>query len=434
MPPSPFRYIVMSTSPASSNRVLVLDTAILIETTQTDDDGSTETILAPIAVELTNAPPIPLVEYFTNTDEDVRQSGNLLEDNVDISKPVRLYEIAIDTNGDGILDTIEDIPRGGSVTIDTVKGQFIFYSNADWVLDAARNLDHNLTQQVDMALSIYDALGNPAVGQALFSIRDGAQGVVTDSTYQITEANLPGSSVDSASFIVNAGSDNVAFQSVRFSRESAFIIERLNLTSNNVDLIVERSVDGEQITAFIGPTSNGDIAFQIFAVASPADADGNSTVEVTLELFAPLDHDVLNNTIQFSLPVIGDDTDGTDLLTGDALIKIIDGNDPTINITSPVTIDEATVDQASITVSGQINVDVGSDAIATVGFLDTANYPSLTSNGYEVFYRIVNNGTTLEAYVSEPVESPVFTVDIDGSADATMASSVVYNFTLFRLS
>ncbi|HIF9475377.1 TPA: hypothetical protein ACX6SG_003965, partial [Photobacterium damselae] len=102
------------------------------------------------------------------------------------------------------------------------------------------------------------------------------------------------------------------------------------------------------------------------------------------------------------------------------VIDILDGNDPVLQDGAQTLITETLATQ---TVTGQINVIVGSDKIDHANFLlDQASLQGLTSNGHQTDFRV--SGNVLTVYIpatATTAEQTVFnvTLAIDGSYSLT---------------
>ncbi|CAG22459.1 hypothetical protein [Photobacterium profundum] len=98
-----------------------------------------------------------------------------------------------------------------------------------------------------------------------------------------------------------------------------------------------------------------------------------------------------------------------DDLTTPATVGIIlkDGDDPTFGTDTGVTINESS--QQGDVISGQIPLDVGSDAIDTIVFqADQPSLTGITSNGQSTTYTVTGN----TIMVVDSANNPVMTVTI----------------------
>ncbi|WP_138976633.1 retention module-containing protein [Photobacterium damselae] len=146
------------------------------------------------------------------------------------------------------------------------------------------------------------------------------------------------------------------------------------------------------------------------------DLDGRYTVNQYLPLNQPTD----TNLEQLILSVQATDFDDDQSNIGELVIDILDGNDPVLQDGAQTLITETLATQ---TVTGQINVIVGSDKIDHANFLlDQASLQGLTSNGHQTDFRV--SGNVLTVYIpatATTAEQTVFdvTLTIDGSYSLT---------------
>ncbi|ROR99916.1 T1SS-143 domain-containing protein [Sinobacterium caligoides] len=412
--------------PEYSNDTLV--SQLWLETTQTDPDATTETVLSALEIRIYDSPPFVIPDYDAEAIEAINNNGNLLDHNTSIHEPARLFSVSVDTNDDGTIDTTKVVAPGGAAQFTTVKGEITFSSDGGWSFDVNRNLDHNLAQTLAFDYSMYDADGNPATGSGNIAIADGAQGQIEDSTGSITEALLGVSSQLELTFKAIAGSDNVDNSTVRFDPAVVTSLESMLLTSSNESISYSLSADGLTINAYINTLAN--TAFSIVMSAASVDSAGDSSINLTLDLLQPLDHPLLN-TITLVLPIMADDTDGTDLLIGQAELVVNDGQDPSISTVEPEPVTETGDPLSPIIRTGSIDIDTGSDAIAELRFLSSATFQTLTSNGYSVEYDISSDGLSLRAYYTDSdngIEEDVFLIGI--LATPSTGSTIDYQFSL----
>ncbi|MGR5226862.1 hypothetical protein ACPV3S_20975, partial [Photobacterium damselae] len=98
-----------------------------------------------------------------------------------------------------------------------------------------------------------------------------------------------------------------------------------------------------------------------------------------VDQFLPLNQPTATDLISLSLQVQATDKDNDQSNIGELVIDILDGNDPVLQDGAQTLITETLATQ---TVTGQINVIVGSDKIDHANFLlDQASLQGLTSNG-----------------------------------------------------
>ncbi|MEH6533195.1 MAG: retention module-containing protein, partial [Photobacterium frigidiphilum] len=232
----------------------------------------------------------------------------------------------------------------------------------------------------------------------------------TDTTYPASQ---------SGSFVIKAGEDRLLPDSIVIdpTLENALITELQNeLTSGGETLTFEVDDSGN----LIGKLPSGVVAVSVSLSGEQQGQDVKVTVSITQNV--PLDHNgsdgagyvtSAGDDIHINVPVQATDTDGDDLDTpANVDITITDGANPSFGTDSGVTIDEST--QKDTVISGQIPLDVGSDAIDTIVFqADQPSLASITSNGEATTYTVSGNTIT----VVDSANNPVMTVTIatDGS-------------------
>ncbi|PSU45288.1 hcalcium-binding protein [Photobacterium frigidiphilum] len=175
---------------------------------------------------------------------------------------------------------------------------------------------------------------------------------------------------------------------------------------------------------------NGQVALTVELSAAQNGQDLTVTVDITQNV--PLDHNNIGDTagyitsesdeIHIKVPVQATDTDGDDL-TNPANVGIIikDGDDPSFGTDSGTTVNETS--NKGVAVEGQLNLDVGSDAIATLVFAETqTDLENLTSNGNPTTYDVVDNTITLFDSNAQPIM--VITVDTDGKYTVTVTGPI----------
>ncbi|MGF1868460.1 hcalcium-binding protein, partial [Photobacterium indicum] len=249
---------------------------------------------------------------------------------------------------------------------------------------------------------------------------DGVNPNDTDTTYPASQ---------SGSFVIKAGEDSLVPSSVKIdpALQSDLITELQNeLTSGGEKLTFEVDSNGN----LVGKLPNGNMAVTVTLSGEQQGQDVKVTM--TIKQNVPLDHTntgdsagyitSANDEIHINVPVQATDTDGDDLDTpANVDITITDGANPSFGADSGVTINEST-DKGDV-ISGQIPLDVGSDAIHTIVF--QANQPGLagiTSNGLPTTFTAT--GDTLTVLDSAGDTVMTVTVDTDGSYKVTVTGPI----------
>ncbi|MGF1875210.1 hypothetical protein L4D77_07770 [Photobacterium frigidiphilum] len=248
---------------------------------------------------------------------------------------------------------------------------------------------------------------------------DGVNPSDTDTTYPASQ---------SGSFVIKAGEDSLVPGSVKIdpALQSDLITELQNeLTSGGETLTFEVDASGN----LVGKLSNGDVAVTVTLSGEQQGQDVKVTVTITQNV--PLDHNgsdgtgyitSANDDIHINVPVQATDTDGDDLDTpANVDITITDGANPSFGADSGVTVDETT--QKGDVISGQIPLDVGSDAIDTIVFqADQPGLAGITSNGEATTFSVSGNTITVIDSANNPVM--MVTIATDGSYEVTVTGPI----------
>ncbi|PKH07185.1 hcalcium-binding protein [Moritella sp. Urea-trap-13] len=289
---------------------------------------------------------------------------------------------------------------------------------------------------IDLAVTATDKDGDTSNGSMDITITDGDDAAGGgSSSIELAEGDLDTDGVgtsypatNSGDFELIAGADRLIPDSVEVDplQLSALMVELASeLTSGGQALTFSLNADGDIVGRL-----NGQVALTVELSAAQNDQDLTVTVEITQNI--PLDHynsgDTLgyvtseNDEIHIKVPVQATDTDGDDL-TNSVNVGIIikDGEDPFFDTESVLAVNETS--DKNVAVEGQLNLDVGSDAIATLVFAETQiDLADLTSNGNDTDYKVVDNTITL--FDSNNQLIMVITVDTDGKYTVTVTGPI----------
>ncbi|MGF1793507.1 type I secretion C-terminal target domain-containing protein [Photobacterium profundum] len=282
-------------------------------------------------------------------------------------------------------------------------------------------------------MTVTDDDGDTASGTINIEVADGSDATGGEShTMTAVEGDLETSTggttypkTTSESFMVTAGEDRLDPTTVNVDpvQVAALITElESELTSAGENLVFLLSADGSTLVGTTTP--GGDVAVTITLSGTQVGDDINVNVEFKQHL--PLDHNnptdadgfikTNGDDITISVPVQAKDTDGDDLDTAAKVdITIQDGADPVFGLDGGTTITET---ENSQTVSGAIDLDIGSDAIDKVEFdAVQASLVSLTTNGQATTY-IVNGNVitvTIDGGINNGVPVLTITMNKDGT-------------------
>ncbi|HIF9541888.1 TPA: retention module-containing protein [Photobacterium damselae] len=252
----------------------------------------------------------------------------------------------------------------------------------------------------DMPLQLFDTDGDPLAHPLDITVRIDDGDIPHFAPGGGTQLTEIGSTTGSAG--LNVGSDEIA--------KLIFLSDQPSLQGllSNGEATYFTVTDNELALKVVGSDAN--------VLTVTIDKVGTYHVDQ----FLPLNQPTATDLISLSLQVQATDKDNDQSNIGELVIDILDGNDPVLQDGAQTLITETLATQ---TVTGQINVIVGSDKIDHANFLlDQASLQGLTSNGHQTDFRV--SGNVLTIYVpatATSAEQTVFdvTLTIDGSYSLT---------------
>ncbi|WP_152654276.1 retention module-containing protein [Photobacterium carnosum] len=282
-------------------------------------------------------------------------------------------------------------------------------------------------------------------GQLAIHIKDGLNptGKGVQANITITEGDLenprPGKGypvVGSGQFTVDATDDDLVANSLTItdSVKSTLLTELNGLTSDGETLSFNVEIGANGVITITGVTATGGHEAVTITMTPSSLANGDVSVDMTIQQSLPLDHlksngtfvDVRGGKITISVPVQMQDTDGDALEKPvDVNITIKDGQKPSFGNDTSATLEEGTSGQA--TGSGTINVDTGSDQIAKVYFgSEQASLNGLTSNGHATSYHLSADGSSVIVVLQSDPSQVVMevSIDIDGHYTVTQQQPI----------
>ncbi len=413
-------------SPSNPNT----ETLIFINGIQTDNDGTSETVIVPIEINIQDAAP----EIVDDTSEVIEGNvviGNVLTNDVDVDASLFVKSITIN----GETKTLNNT----SVTFDLPEGKFTINSDGEWIFTANRNLNHSkgdINLVIDYVASDKDQYDSNA--SLTVSIKDGHANIMVDGNTQTVESLISaGSATYKGKFALQAGADNPDPNSLTFNPQTITALEALNLYSgiSTSPLSYTVSSDGKTITAKAG----GDT---IFTLSLSATASGdNATGTVTLVQHIPLNQQGLADAITLPLFIDAIDSDGTATPTGKFDWVIEDGANPVLAASEQLEFKETDLSNQSnqpnqsSQQTGTITVTIGSDGLNGTTeqsplYFDLSQLPTgLTSGGKTISYVLSDDNQTIEAWTSS---GKVFEISLSSRPDAKANSTVDYVFTLHQ--
>ncbi|WP_407083602.1 T1SS-143 repeat domain-containing protein [Photobacterium leiognathi] len=406
------------------------ETVIFINGIQTDNDGTSETVIMPIEINIQDATP----EIVNDTSEVIEGNivtGNVLTNDVDVDASLFVKSITINGETKALNNT--------SVTFDLPEGKFTINSDGEWRFTANRNLNHSqgdINLIIDYVASDKDQYENNA--SLTVSVKDGLANVILDDNAKTIESMITaGSSTYKGEFTVQAGADNPDPSSLTFNPHTITALEALNLYSgiSTSSLSYTVSSDGKTITAKAGSDT-------IFTLSLSATASGdNATGTVTLVQHSPLNQQGLADAITLPLFIDAVDSDGTATPTGKFDWVIEDGANPVLAASGQLEFKETALSNQSnqpnqpLQQTGTITVTIGSDGLNGTTeqsplYFDLSQLPTgLTSGGKAISYVISDDNQTIEAWTSS---GKVFEISLSSRPDAEANSTVDYVFTLHQ--
>ncbi|HIF9522956.1 TPA: DUF5801 repeats-in-toxin domain-containing protein [Photobacterium damselae] len=340
-------------------------------------------------------------------------------------------------SGNQIIVSISEGPHAGEPVLTiTINDDGSYSVKQDHPLDQ-NNADGD-SIHLDLGVTATDMDGDKSnEGHIIINIADGqnptGQNVIANIS--ITEGDLENPAqgkgypvASNGSFTVDAVNDQLVATSMHVEPNvvNGLLGELNSLTSGGQALsfmIVQDPATGN--ITIIGVTDTGSLPVLNVTLTPHQQANGDVTVDMSIEQSAPLDHldsdgkyiDVTDGDISIHVPVQMNDSDGDNLdQPVDVTITIEDGQLPSFGDDSSITLNEG--DDGIVSGSGQINVDTGSDVIADVYFADNqSSLNGLTSNGHATTYTISDDGHTLTVTLAGDPSTVVMmiTIDIDGN-------------------
>ncbi|WP_318471273.1 T1SS-143 repeat domain-containing protein [Photobacterium leiognathi] len=406
------------------------ETLIFINGIQTDNDGTSETVIVPIEINIQDAAP-EIVDDTSEVIEGNVVTGNVLTNDVDVDASLFVKSITINGETKALNNT--------SVTFDLPEGKFTINSDGEWTFTANRNLNHSqgdINLVIDYVASDKDQYENNA--SLTISVKDGLANIILDGNTQTVESMITaGSSTYKGEFTVQAGADNPDPSSLTFNPQTITALEALNLYSgiSTSSLSYTVSSDGKTITAKAG----GDT---IFTLSLSATASGdNAKGTISLVQHSPLNQQGLADAITLPLFIDAVDSDGTATPTGKFDWVIEDGANPVLAASGQLEFKETDLSNQSnqpnqsSQQTGTITVTIGSDGLNGTTeqsplYFDLSQLPTgLTSGGKTISYVISDDNQTIEAWTSS---GKIFEISLSSRPDAEANSTVDYVFTLHQ--
>ncbi|NUJ40964.1 Ig-like domain-containing protein, partial [Pseudoalteromonas sp. 0303] len=395
-------------------------TDIFVDALQTDADGTTELVVVPTAVTITDSAPQSSDDSFTVTEADTDAGSLVTNDSVVEGAPTVTSVTFKGTDYDVTADT--------PATIDTDEGTLTVNSDGTWSFDADDDRDSTPSPQFTIEYTIEDRDGvGSSTSTATFTVQDGSAGSFTNQAATYTESDYGVITTNNKSFSVAAGSDALVADSITFD-DTIASLNSLNLTSSGSAISFVLSGDGKTI---IGSANGSEvIRFSVSATQDANSKDLDARVQTTVSL--PLDNPDGEN-IDFALSVNGEDSDGTVISgNGNVTITIVDGTGPQLTNIDSANLDESGLASGSDTFSGTLDTVIGSDSFSSLTFAVTGSQPALTSGGEAIQYTLSEDGLTLTAHTGD-INNPVFIATLPEITNSTSSqANLQYTIELIR--
>ncbi|MCF4175887.1 T1SS-143 repeat domain-containing protein [Vibrio sp. McD22-P3] len=416
-----FKEVIDQDAPLNS-----IQTALLVQGTQTDADGTTEVVIGHLPINIVDIAPVLFNDFYFVTEGEVR-SGNVLNNDIDLDGALTIYKI--------IVDNVEYAISGSTPTVVTLsEGQLSVFANGHYNFAANRNQDASTNPKIQFDYFASDQENDFGQATATIFIRDGDAGEVLEGSTSFIEADadLRPQTIN-AQFSVAPGSDNPDPNSLFFEASTINLLDNLALTSGANLLALSYSLNND--STVITATSGSQTVFTI--TLSGAVSSGDSTYvtgNVKIILERPLNHPNKNDLLKLPLLIGGKDTDGTDLESGEFTLLIEDGSDPVLTSISDASVSESDVSTDSASGAGQFDVALGADDLDTnisnnaSVYFEIGEQPLVYSNGEEVLYTLSPTGSILTGYIGD-ISNVVFIISFT-SPDASTGGLVDYTFEL----
>ncbi len=388
----------------------VARTALALEATQNDADGTSETVIVDAQVDIRDAGTFTVDDTYTAVEAEP-VSGNVFDNDNLAEGPLTLTSIRVD-------GTLYTVTRANPAVVSTSKGELTVNVDGSWTFTSSRNLDNTVDQSLTFEYDALDQDRDFDTSEVTIDIRDGAPGVVGSGVVNAGEPVYGSGTQQEVAFRVEAGSDDLDPGSIAFGEGQQALLDALNMTSGGV--AVTYTVSGNNVTASAG----GNTVFEM--VLSAVDDNGDLQATATLTQSLPLDH-LDSEELSFPLVAVAVDLDDTEA-TAQSTLVIADGADPSTTSTDAALSEDDLATTAQVT--GSVDLTIGSDTIDGLAF-SAEQSATLTSGGEPIQFQVSADGLTLTGYTDDPGD-PVFQIGLDGDGAGTADASVGYTFDLYR--
>lgn len=160
----------------------LLQTSIIIEGLQIDDDGTTELVLGELPITILDSEPLLFGESYSMVEGEI-SSGNVLSNDIDLDTALTISSVEVG-------GVSKDISGATPAVFNTGDGVLTVFANGQWTFEANRNLDHNQDHTVIFNYVAADSSGDFGSATATIDITDGAAGQILDDSKTVTEVDV----------------------------------------------------------------------------------------------------------------------------------------------------------------------------------------------------------------------------------------------------
>ncbi len=367
-----------------------------------------------------NRQPKPLPDVAEVVEGGNVVSGNVLDNDNSGNGSSRVTSITYIPEGGGDPQSA-DVPKGGSVTVDTVYGELTINSDGSWDYTSDPFETHPLPPSEDplqdvITYTIADADGDTASSTLTIDVLDTVSAIGSPEPSVVDEDDLPSGSDDDKESVVVGGSLGVTPGEDPIDTTFADQDAPDALTSGGEKVFYEILDDGHTLRAYT--EESNETVFTV-DILNPDSATGEQEYEFTL--VRPLDHDPVQGQNPYDLVFDFEvqDTNDLDPDTGSFTVTVVDDIPVQTDEVEEQSVqedaltggnlDDPTNDTVTATGSVAGLVDVGADEPVTFSLNpDTTGLPEVTSNGEQVTYSVDGNVLTATG-----PEGPVFTLTLD---------------------
>lgn len=434
-----------------------------VQLQDTDGDYLTSPVEVTVTVEDNVAPVITVGDAaeYTETASGGGTTGNIA---IDLgSDYIDRFDFVAGTDA-GTLETLTSNDQATDYVID--GNQIIVYlasgtAESDPILTITVNpngsyeivqtapleQDNAESDQINLNLELnaIDKDGDPSnSGTLVVNILDGVDPTGVDTTVTIDEADLSPNgypvSSPATSFTLNQATDKLVASTLSIdssalgyvfgSLEGPLKNELTGLTSGGTALDITIEVDSATgVITITGKLTGTETEALSITLTPTEDGEGNVDVSISAIQSLPLDHiastgtyvNVNGESLTIDIPVQILDADGDDLTApANVTVTINDGDIPVISAGDLAVINETATGG---TASGNVTLDVGSDAIDRFEWNATQEtLEGITSNGQATYAEVAGN--VIYLYIEGTTTNPVLTItmDNDGSFDVVQTA------------